>query len=155
MTNPQDHVPTHERPTDRTSLDESQAQYRAREESLGDLFSSFTTNVSTLFRQEVQLAKAEATASAKQALAGIGMLVGAAIGGLLLLIFLSASLMWALAETMHVGWAALIVAVIWAIITAVLAVLGKNRFDQMRGLEQTQETLQEIPPTINPNKETP
>lgn len=155
MTNPQDHVPTHERPTDRTSLDESQAQYRAREESLGDLFSSFTTNVSTLFRQEVQLAKAEATASAKQALAGIGMFVGAAIGGLLLLIFLSASLMWALAETMHVGWAALIVAVIWAIITAVLAVLGKNRFDQMRGLEQTQETLQEIPPTINPNKETP
>ena len=69
--------------------------------------------------------------------------------------FLSLALMWALGSTIHLGWAALIVAGIWAIALAVLAVIGKNRFDDMKGLPQTQDTLQEIPPTVNPNKETP
>ena len=134
---------------------DTEPEARARVESLGELFSSFTDNASSLFRQEVQLAKAEATASVKQALAGVGMFVGAALGALLLLIFASTALMWALAEAMHLGWAALIVAVIWGVVAAILAVVGKSRLQEMQGLEQTQETLQEIPPTLNPKKETP
>lgn len=77
-----------------TEAPESEEEHRARTESLGEMFSRLSKDLSTLFRQEVQLAKAEATQSAKQAGAGIGMLVGAAIGALLLLIFLSTSLMW-------------------------------------------------------------
>nr|WP_229659731.1 phage holin family protein [Tersicoccus solisilvae] len=119
------------------------------------MFSSFAENLSTLFRQEIQLAKAEATASAKQAGTGIGMFVGAAIGGFFVLMFLSMALMWALGSLMPVGWAALIVAVIWGIIAAVLAQMGKKNLEKVKGLPQTQETVQEIPPTLNPSKETP
>ncbi|WP_438816580.1 phage holin family protein [Tersicoccus solisilvae] len=134
---------------------EPEAEHRARTESIGQMFSSFAENLSTLFRQEIQLAKAEATASAKQAGTGIGMFVGAAIGGFFVLMFLSMALMWALGSLMPVGWAALIVAVIWGIIAAVLAQMGKKNLEKVKGLPQTQETVQEIPPTLNPSKETP
>lgn len=60
------------------------------------MFSRLSADISVLFRQEVQLAKAEATQSAKQAGTGAGMLVGAAIGGIFLLLFASVALMWAL-----------------------------------------------------------
>ena len=55
----------------------------------------------------------------------------------------------------RLGWAALIVAVLWGIAAAVLAVIGKRYFDRIKGLPRTQETVQEIPPTLNPSKETP
>ncbi|WMY79777.1 phage holin family protein [Citricoccus sp. I39-566] len=119
------------------------------------MFSSLSANLSTLVRQEIQLAKAEATAEAKKAGTGAGMMAGAALAAVLVLLFLSMALMWALGSVMHLGWAALIVAVIWAIVAAVLALLGKKHFDRIKGLPQTQETVQEIPPTLNPSKETP
>lgn len=134
---------------------EPEAKMRAKNESIGDLFASFSTNLSTLFRQEVELAKAEAKESAKKAGTGAGMLAGAGVAALLLLIFISLALMFALGEAMHLGLAALIVAVIWGVIAAALAMVGKKRFEDIEGLEQTQETLQEIPPTLNPSKETP
>ncbi len=134
---------------------DTEAETRARNESLGSMFSNLTENLSTLVRQEIQLAKVEATDSAKKAGAGAGMFAGAAIAGFFVLMFLSLALMWALGSLVHWGWSALIVAGIWAIITAVLAVVGKSRLNQMKGLPQTQETVQEIPPTLNPNKETP
>lgn len=132
-----------------------EAETRARNESLGEMFSSFAEHLSTLFRQEIKLAKVEATASAKQAGAGAGMVAGAALGAFFVLMFLSLALTWALGSMMNLGWAALIVAVIWAIITAVLALMGKQRLEKMKGLPQTQETLQDVPPTLNPSKETP
>ena len=134
---------------------DSGAEFRARNESLGEMFASFSANLSALMRQEVQLAKAEATQSAKQGGRGAGMFAGAAVGGFLALLFLSMALMWALGEWMHLGWAAVIVAVVWAVAAAVLASMGKKQFDDMKGLPQTQETIGEIPPTLNPNKETP
>lgn len=138
-----------------TEAPESEEEHRARTESLGEMFSRLSKDLSTLFRQEVQLAKAEATQSAKQAGAGIGMLVGAAIGALLLLIFLSTSLMWALGSVMHLGWAALIVAAVWAIIAGILALVGKKKLEEIQGLPKTQETVEDIPATLNPTKETP
>lgn len=138
-----------------SSAAEPAAEQRARNESVGQMFASFAENLSTLFRQEIALAKAEATASAKEAGTGIGLFAGAAIGGFFLLMFLSMALMWALGSVMPLGWSALIVAVLWGIVAAILAVLGKKRFDQIKGLPQTQETVQEIPPTLNPTKETP
>lgn len=133
----------------------SEVEFRARNESLGEMFSSFSANLSTLLRQEIQLAKAEATQSARQGGRGVGMFAGAAVGALLALIFLSMALMWVLGAWMHLGWAAVIVAVVWAVVTAVLISMGRKQLDDMKGLPQTQETLGEIPPTLNPNKETP
>ena len=39
--------------------------------------------------------------------------------------------------------------------TAVLALLGKKELDRIKGLPQTRQTIQEIPPTLDPTKETP
>jgi fatty acid desaturase len=132
-----------------------EAEYRARNESLGEMFASFSENLSTLVRQEIALAKAEATVEAKKAGTGAGLLAGAAVAGFLVLMFLSMALMWALASVMHLGWAALIVAVLWGVAAAILGTMGKKYFDRIKGLPQTQETVQEIPATLNPNKETP
>lgn len=138
-----------------TAQPESQQGRRARTESLGELFAKLSQDLSTLFRQEVQLAKAEVTRSAKQAGTGIGMLIGAGIGALFTLLFLSAAAMWGLASVMHVGWAALIVGVVWAIIGVILALVGKKQLEKIKGLPKTQETLGDIPATIDPRKETP
>jgi Putative Actinobacterial Holin-X, holin superfamily III len=132
-----------------------EAEYRARNESLGEMFASFSENLSTLVRQEIALAKAEATVEAKKAGRGAGLFAGAAVAGLLVLMFLSMALMWALGSVMHLGWAALIVAVLWGVAAAVLAMMGKKYFDRIKGLPQTQQTVQEIPATLNPSKETP
>lgn len=133
----------------------SEAEVRARTESLGEMFTSFSRNLSDLMRQEVQLAKAEVTQSARQGGRGAGMLAGAAVGGFLALLFLSLALMWALGAVMHLGFAAVIVALIWAAVAAALAMSGKKQLENMKGLPQTQDTIGDIPPTLNPNKETP
>ena len=43
------------------------------------------------------------------------------------------------------GWAALIVAFIWAVAGAVLALAAKKQFDRINGLEQTTDTLATVP----------
>jgi hypothetical protein len=99
----------------------SEAHQKADNASLGELLGEVTRDLSTLMRQEVELAKAEAKQSATKAGKGAGMLGGAGVAGHFVLIFLSLALMFALGALMPLGWAAVIVAVIWGIIAAVLA----------------------------------
>ncbi|TYD00492.1 phage holin family protein [Arthrobacter echini] len=120
--------------------------------SLGEILGEVTKDLSTLMRQEVALAKAEATESAKNAGKGAGMFAGAAVGGHFVLLFLSLAAMWGLGELMALGWAALIVAAVWAIIAAVLALTGKKDMKKVKGLPQTAETIKEIPPTLKPGE---
>jgi len=61
---------------------------RAATTSLGDLLTEVTGDISTLFRQEVELAKAELTQSAKKAGKGAGMFGGAGLTALFALLFL-------------------------------------------------------------------
>jgi len=133
----------------------SEAEQRAANSSVGELLSDVTRNLSTLMRQEVALAKAELTESGKNAGKGAGMFAGAAVGGHFVLLFLSLALMWGLDALMPIGWAAVIVAVIWGIIAAVLAARGKKEMKQIRGLPTTAETMKEIPPTLKPGEQTP
>ncbi|WAJ34445.1 phage holin family protein [Arthrobacter sp. FX8] len=130
----------------------SQAHLKADNASLGELLGDVTRDLSTLMRQEVELAKAEAKQSATRAGKGGGMLAGAGVAGHFVLVFLSLALMWALGALMPLGWAALIVAVIWGIIAAVLASTGRKELKQIKGLPQTGETLSEIPPTLKPGE---
>ena len=133
----------------------SEAEQRAANNSVGELLSDVTRNLSTLMRQEVALAKAELTESGKNAGKGAGMFAGAAVGGHFVLLFLSLALMWGLDVLMPIGWAAVIVAVIWGIIAAILAAMGKKEIKQIRGLPTTAETIKEIPPTLKPGEQTP
>jgi hypothetical protein len=130
----------------------SEAHVKADNASLGELLGEVTRDLSTLMRQEVELAKAELKQSATKAGKGGGMLAGAGVAGHFVLIFLSLALMFALGALMPLGWAAVIVAVIWGIIAAVLASIGRKNLKQIQGMPQTGETLSEIPPTLKPGE---
>lgn len=130
-------------------------QAKAETTSLGDLLGQVTQDMSTLMRQEVELAKVELKQSASRAGKGAGMFGGAAVAGYFVLLFLSVALWYALGTTaIGFGWSAVIVAVIWAIIAAVLAARGRSEMKKIKGMPQTAETLQEIPPTMKPREET-
>ncbi|MGW9022224.1 phage holin family protein [Leucobacter chromiiresistens] len=133
--------------------DPTPSEERAANESLGDLLSEVTGDLSTLMRQELALAKAELRESAKNTGRGAGMLGGAAYAGSMVALFLSIALWAALATLVGGGWSGLIVAVIWAIIAAVLFVVGKAQLKKVKGAPQTMETLQEFIPTLKRNEE--
>lgn len=121
--------------------------------SIGALLSDVTSNVSTLMQQELALAKAEARQSATRAGKGVGMFAGAAVAGLLFLVFLSVSAWWGLGQFVGNQWSALIVAGVWAIIAAVLALVGKKELERIRGLRRTSETLSKIPNAVKGHEE--
>ena len=126
------------------------AHAKAETSSLGDLLGDVTRDMSTLMRQEVELAKVELKQSATRAGKGAGMLAGAGVAGHFVLLFLSLALWWALGTLMGLGWSAVVVAVIWGIVAAVLAAMGRKELNAIKGMPQTAETLQEIPPTLKP-----
>jgi hypothetical protein len=127
------------------------AQAKAEAASLGDLLGDVTRDMSTLMRQEVELAKVELKQSATRAGKGTGLLAGAGVAGHFVLLFLSLALWWALGNVIGLGWSGVVVAVIWAIVAAILATMGRKELNAIKGMPQTAETLQEIPPTLKPN----
>ncbi|MFC8041379.1 phage holin family protein [Paenarthrobacter sp. NPDC057355] len=134
-------------------LPPTEAHVKAETLPLGELLSDLTRDVSTLMRQEVELAKVELKESATKAGKGAGMLAGAAWAGHITVLFLSIALWWALGQLVGLGWSAVIVAVIWGIIAAVLAVMGRKELNAIKGLPRTAETVKEIPPALKPNTE--
>lgn len=121
-------------------------------QSVGQLLSDVTRDLSTLMRQELELAKVEIKTEVTKAGKGAGMLGGAGFAGYMVLLFLSFALWWGLANVMDVGWAALIVAVVWAVIAAVLAVVGRSTLKRVNPKpERTLDTAKEIPPALKGN----
>jgi uncharacterized membrane protein YqjE len=113
------------------------------EMSLGELFSEMTSDVSTLFRKEIELAKVEAreeVGRTKQAAVMFGI---AGVSALLALAMLSTALAWWLDEAMHpaVAWA--IVGALWVIAAAITASMGRKRLKEMQGLPKTKQTIKE------------
>ncbi|MFF9089192.1 phage holin family protein [Streptomyces sp. NPDC014991] len=115
-----------------------------RERSVGELLAVVTSDVQTLFRQEIELAKTEVRQEAAKAGKAAGMYGGAGFGGYMVLLFLSLAAVLGLANVMDGGWAALIVAAVWAVVAAVLYQRGRT---QMRAVEpkpeRTVESLKE------------
>ena len=124
----------------------------AADRSLGDLISEVAQDLSTLVRQELELAKAEVQQSASRAGKGVGMLGGAAVAGYFVLLFVSIALWWAIGSATGLGWSAVIVAAIWAIIAAVLAAVGRSSLKSVRGLPKTAATVKKIPDAIKGNE---
>ncbi|WP_156253497.1 phage holin family protein [Pseudactinotalea terrae] len=120
--------------------------------SLGELFGEVTEDLSVLMRQEVALAKAEVQESAKKAGKGAGLLGGAAWAANFALLFASLALWWALGamigdgdDVPALGWSALIVCAIWALVALVMALSGKKSLESVEGVPRTTETVQKIP----------
>lgn len=127
---------------------------KAATTSLGDLLSDVTADLSTLMRQEVELAKAELKESASRAGKGAGMYAGAGVAGHFVLLFLSLALWWSLGfYLIGLGWSAVVLAVIWGIIAAILAARGKKEMQAVKGLPRTADTVKRIPETLKPSEE--
>lgn len=95
--------------------------------SAGDLLSDAMSSVSSLVRNEVDLARAEITENATQAGVAIGLIVAAAIVALVTLNVLAAALVAALTEAgIAAGWSALIVGVVLGAVAFFLMNKGLN-----------------------------
>jgi hypothetical protein len=120
--------------------------------SVGALMGEVAKDLSTLMRQELELAKVEVKAEATKAATGAGLFGAAGFAGYMVLMFLSFALWWALANVMDIAWAALIVAVLWGVIGAVAFVMGRKKFAEVNPKpERTVETLQQVPGALKPN----
>ena len=112
--------------------------------SIGSLIGEVTQDISKLFRQEVALAKAELKEEATKAGKAGGMLGGAAFAGYLAIVLLSFAVVFALSEVMPPGWAALIVAVVWAAVGGVLYANGRKQLKTVDPVpHRTVDTLKE------------
>ena len=133
---------------------DTEAERRAATQSLGDIVQELTSDLSTLMRQELALAKAEAKREATRAGKGAGMLGGAGYAAGLVLLFLSFALMWALGDLFdHVGWGALVVAVLWGIVAAVLYFAGRKALAEVEPMPQTVDSVKHIPDALHTKEE--
>jgi uncharacterized membrane protein YqjE len=114
------------------------------ERSLGEVVGALTTDLTTLFKQEIELAKVEAKQEAGRAGKGAGLLGAAAMSALLLLVFASLALTYLLDNWLPAELAALIVALLWGVAAAVTASAGRTALKNANPqLPQTQQTLKE------------
>ncbi|MGY1453952.1 phage holin family protein [Streptomyces sp. SS8] len=112
--------------------------------SIGELLSAVTSDAQKLFRQEVELAKAEIREEATKAGKAAGMYGGAGFAGYMTVLFASLALTFGLANVMDWGWAALIVTVLWGVAAAVMYVMGRSKMKQVHPKpERTVQTLKE------------
>jgi len=114
------------------------------ETSVGELIGNISDDLSRLFRQEVELAKVEIKQEASKAGKAAGFLGGAGFAGYLAVVLISFAIVFGLANVMDAGWAALIVAVVWGVIGAVLYVAGRNQLKSVDPMpRRTVDTIKE------------
>ena len=100
------------------------------EQSLADLTRQLSLQTTQLARQEVELAKAELRVKGKRAGAGAGMFGGAGVFGFYAFGALTACIIAAIGQALDVWLAALIVAVVYGLVAAILALRGKRNVQQ-------------------------
>ena len=112
--------------------------------SLGELLSEMTSEVSQLFRAEIELAKTEAKEeAAKAARAAVMFGVGGFVG-YLAVIMVSFAAAWALAAVIPDGLAFLVVGAVYAVVAAVCFLIARTRIQEFGPVpRETVETLKE------------
>jgi uncharacterized membrane protein YqjE len=127
---------------------EGNATNELHDRPVGELLKELSNQTTTLVRQELELAKAEMAEKGKQAGIGAGMFGGAGLFGVFALAALTTAVIAALATGMDVWVAALIVAVVYAAVAAVLALLGRQKTREAvppapeQAIESTKEDIQ-------------
>jgi len=122
-----------------------QDQADLRERPFGELLKQLSEETTRLVHQEIELAKAELAQKGRQAGMGAGLFGGAGAIGFLALAALTTCFILALDAAMPAWLAALIVAVVYGAIAAVLAMQGRKKVKQAVPPvpEQTIETVKE------------
>jgi membrane protein implicated in regulation of membrane protease activity len=68
-------------------------------------------------------------------------------------LFLSIALWWAIGDLIDsLGWSAVIVAVLWAIVAAVLASIGRKQLKEVSGMSRTVDTAKQVPEALKGNE---
>jgi hypothetical protein len=112
--------------------------------SIGQIVGDISKDMSTLIKQEMDLAKSELKQEVAKVGKGAGMFGGAGLAGWFTLFFLSFALTYLLDNWMPLELAALIVGVLWGIVAAVLAMVGRKEIKEANPqLPVTQQTLKE------------
>jgi len=113
-----------------------------RSQSLPELISSLTGQISRLVRAELALARAELVASGRQAALGGGLLTGAAVVGFTAWLVMVAAAIAGIAEGLPVWASALIIGAALVVLAGVLALIGRARLTRgMRPLPMTTDTV--------------
>ena len=112
--------------------------------SIGEIVGDISQDMSTLIKQEMDLAKSELKQEVGKLGKGAGMFGGAGLAGHFALFFLSFALTYLLDNWMPIEVAALIVGLVWGITAAVLAARGRKEIKEANPqLPTTQQTLKE------------
>src|SRR5665648_228129 len=120
------------------------------ERTLGQLVADATSDISSIMRSEIALAKAEMSADAKKAGLGAGMFAAAGIFAFLALILLLISAAYGLVAAGLAPWLAfLIVAGVLLVLGAVLTLVGKSSIGKLKGtpertIKSAQDTIAAI-----------
>ena len=123
----------------------SSPQPDLHDQSIPDLLKRLSEETTTLVRKEIELAKAETAEKGKKAGLGAGLIGGGGLFGLFAFAALTTAIILAL-DLIMPGWlAALIVAIVYGAIAAVLALQGKEKLQDAGPPvpEQTIETVKE------------
>ena len=119
-------------------------QIPSADPSVGELVGEISDDLTQLVRSEIDLAKAEIKQEATRAGKAAGMLAGSGYAGHLVLLMGSLAALFGLAHLVDLAWAALIVTAVWALVGAVLFVIGRKRMREVQvKSERTTETLKE------------
>jgi uncharacterized membrane protein YqjE len=133
-----------------TSVTDGRAPLRER--PTGELVKDLSTQVSTLVRQELELAKVELSAKGREAGIGAGMFGAAGVLALLGLGAVTAAAILALNHAVADWLAAVIVAAVWFVAAATLALIGKQR-TQRAGPATPQQTVATLKEDVRYTKE--
>ena len=138
-------------PPRREYQDETEAP--AGNKSIGEAIGDVTRDMSVLVQQELALAKAEARQSASRAGQAAGMFAGAAVAAFLFVVFLSIALWVTISDNTGPAWAAVIVAAIWLVAAGVLFLVARGQIKKISGLQQTTETVRQVPNALKGHEE--
>jgi protein-S-isoprenylcysteine O-methyltransferase Ste14 len=117
---------------------------RPEERSLGELVSSLSSDLTTLAKDQIELAKSEVRDSARRGGKGAGLIAGAALLGLLASVLFSIAAAYGLiALGLHPGFAFLIVGVVYVIVAAILLLVARSQFRRITPPERTIASVQE------------
>ena len=112
--------------------------------TIGKLVGDVSNDVSSLIRSEIALAKTELKFSAKAGGVGLGLFAAAAFLLVLAVIMLSVAIAYFINFTgLDLAWCFLIVFVFYALIAAVLGLVGYRSVRKVRGPEASIEQIKE------------
>ena len=128
------------------------------EQSLGELVSRATGDLSSLMRKEVELAKLEIKQDVVAAGKGAGLLGGAGGAGLLALVFLSIAAAFGIGEALGTWAGFLIVGAVYLLAAAVLGLKGKKSLSKVGPPTKTIATVKDDVawakhPTVAPTRQ--